>query len=210
MALFRAVVLSCLSGFLLISALAQSPVLPPFGRDTVLVYKSEIEDGAQNFVVRIAEFRPDRFIEWEDAKTQGTIFMPAASLESGRAFLNSKLFEAGMDTKGKNATTLWLSVRMFRDIVDKKRAKIGIDGIDTWVTLEGRDEIPVEVNRSLVQVSAIKTKDDRQSERWFYDSEENPILLKHSVRNYRQTLTSITTDRANTLRWIKGKKVPHP
>jgi hypothetical protein len=210
MTLVRVSLLTILLGFILVSARAETGGLPPFGKDTVLVYKTEIEDQVQKFVVRIAEFKPDRLIEWEDTKTQGTIFMPAASIESGKFFLNSSLFEAGVDTKGKNATTLWLSTRIYRDIVEKKKVKIGIDGIDTWVTLEGRDQIPVEVNRKVANIPAIRTLDERQSTRWFCDSEENPVLLKHSIRHFTQTLASVTTDQPNTLRWIKGKKVPHP
>ncbi len=198
---------SCL---LLLPIFAQAPGFPPFGRDTVLVYTSIIDDKPQKFVVRIAEFRPDRYVEWEDSKTQGTILIPAASLESAKTFVNSQLFDAGVDTKGRNTTTLWLSARMFRDIVTKKKAKIGIDGLDTWVTLEGREEVPIEVNRTVINIPAIRTMDERRSERWFYDSEENPILLKHSLRQYTQALTSVTTDKPNTLRWIKGRKLPHP
>jgi hypothetical protein len=54
---------------------------------------------------------------------------------------------------------------------------------------------------------AIKVSDDRGSERWFLDQEENPLMLKHTVRQFTQVLASITTDRPNTLRWIKGKKL---
>jgi len=32
-------------------------------------------------------------------------------------------------------------------------------------------------------------------------------MLKHTVRQFTQVLASITTDRPNTLRWIKGKKL---
>jgi hypothetical protein len=39
------------------------------------------------------------------------------------------------------------------------------------------------------------------------NSEDNPLLMRHQIRNYDQKLTSITTDRPNTLRWIKGKKL---
>jgi len=190
------------------SGLPQEKPLPPFGRDTVLVYKAEIEQNVSSLVVRIAEFLPDRFVEWEDNVTQGTIFMPSASVEDAKGFVNSRLFEAGVDTKGKQVTTLWLSRRIFRDLKQKKRVKVAIDSIDAWVTLDSVDQIPVEVNRTVMDLPAIKTTDDRQSVRWFLDSEENPLLLKHVLRHYTQVLASITTDRANTLRWIKGKKLP--
>lgn len=188
--------------------LPQAASVPPFGRDTVLVYKSEIEQNISSFVIRIAEFSPDRFVEWENSTTQGTVFMPASSVQNSRGFVNSSLFEAGVDTTGKQATTLWLSRRIFRELKERKKAKVAIDSIDTWVTLESDDQVPVEVNRAMVDLPAIKTVDDRQSVRWFLDSEDNPLLLKHVLRHYTQVLASITTDRPNTLRWIKGKKVP--
>jgi hypothetical protein len=47
-------------------------------------------------------------------------------------------------------------------------------------------------------------------ELWFLDSADNPLQVKLLSRNYVETLTSITTDRSNTLRWIKGKKLTDP
>jgi arginine repressor len=78
------------------------------------------------------------------------------------------------------------------------------------MTLEGSEKIKVEVNRTLMELPVIKVKDDRGSERWFLDSEENPLMAKQAIRQFSQTLASITTDRPNTLRWIKGKKLTNP
>ena len=63
--------------FLLCGAARAEAPIPAFGRDTVLVWKiaNEGEPNAGTFVVRIAEFLPNRFIEWENAQTQGTIYM---------------------------------------------------------------------------------------------------------------------------------------
>jgi hypothetical protein len=61
-----------------------------------------------------------------------------------------------------------------------------------------------------MELPVIKVNDDRGSERWFLDSEENPLLVKHAIRQFCQILASITTDRSNTLRWIKGKKLTNP
>ncbi len=188
----------------------QQGSLPPFGRDTVLVYKTEMDQEVRNFVVRIAEFSPDRYVEWEDSSTQGTIFMTAAAIQNAKGFVNSRLFEAGVDTKGKQVTTLWLSRHIFRDLKEKKKVKVALDSIDTWVSFDSEEQVPVEVNRTVLNLPAIKTTDERQSVRWFLDSEENPLLLKHVLRRYTQILASITTDRPNTLRWIKGRKVPKP
>jgi hypothetical protein len=186
--------------------------LPGFGQDTVLVWKTVNQDFSATLVVRIAEFSPNRFLEWEDANTQGTIFMPSTDIEGAKGYVNSKLFQAGIDSRGKNVTTLWLSRRVFNDLKEKKKAKLELDGVPCVLTYVADEHLTVEVNRTPMDLPVIKASDDRGSERWFLDNEANPLMLKHSLRQYTQTLTSITTDKHNTLRWIKGSKLanaPH-
>jgi len=181
--------------------------LPQFGRDTVLVWKIQNMDYESSFVVRIADFLPDRFLEWEDEQSQGTIFMPNRDILEAKGFVNSNLFNSGVDSKSKNATTLWLSQQAYRDLKTKKKAKIQLDGVTSLMEYVGDDQLAVEVNRSSMNLPVIKVKDDRGSERWFLDSEDNPLMLRHLIRKYDQTLASVTTDQPNTLRWIKGKKL---
>jgi hypothetical protein len=179
--------------------------LPPFGRDTVLVYKSSNEKEGP-FIVRIATFAPDRHIEWEDTTTQGTIFLPAKVVSAARALVNYQFFQAGVDSRSKDATTLWISQRVYREMKASPKVKFMIDGLSTTVTMLGNDHLTIEVNRTGRSLPVIKTKDERGAERWFLDDEGNPLLVNLLVRNYRQQLASITTDRANTLRWIKDRK----
>jgi hypothetical protein len=177
--------------------------LPEFGRDTVLVYKSSLENDV--LIVRVAEFAPDRYIEWEDATTQGTILMPAKAVSEARSFVSWDLFQAGTDTRGNNATALWLSRRIFHELKEKQKVKIGIESVPTAVEVIGSDQMAIEVNRSVRTLPVIKTRDEHGTERWFLDTEDNPLLVNFVTRNYQQKLTSITTDRPNTLRWIKKK-----
>lgn len=184
--------------------------LPAFGKDTVLVWNDQNQEYTAEFVVRIAEFLPDRYIEWEDGNTQGTIFMPNRDVFSAKGFASANLFSSGMDTRGKDATTLWLSRRIYQELKEKKKAKCDLDGVTAVLTYNGEGEIEVEVNRSILRLPVIKVADNRGGERWFLDQPDNPLMLKHTVRSYTQVLASITTDRANTLRWIKGKKLNNP
>ena len=188
------------------SALGQIPesALPAFGRNTVLVYKSSNENEAP-MVVRIAEFSPSRFVEWEDATTQGTILMPERAVDEARGYVNWQLYVGGVDTRSKNATTLWLSRRIFRELKAKPRIKMDMDSIATWVASLGNDQMTVEVNRKQHSLPVMKTRDERGAERWFLDSEDNPLIVNAIYRNYQQKLASITTDKPNTLRWIKKK-----
>lgn len=202
---------ACTFGFMIaLTCFPADQKLPEFSKDTVLVWDIQNQEFSSKFVVRIAEFLPDRFVEWEDETTQGTIFMPNRAVTQARGFVSARLFEGGVDTKDKKATTLWLSQQVFRDLKAKKRIKLPLDAIDSSLTLEGAEMLKVEVNRSLMDLPVIRVKDDRGSERWFLDNEENPLLAKHTVREFTQTLASITTDRPNTLRWIKGKKLTGP
>jgi PAS domain-containing protein len=136
--------------------------------------------------------------------------MSEKAVATARVFLNARLFEGGVDTKGKDATTLWLSRKAFTDLKAKGRLRLAIDSVDCWVSVEGNGAITVEANRVPVRLPVIHVKDERGAERWFLDSEENPLMVRHVLRQYDQTLASITTDRPNTLRWIKGRKLTGP
>jgi hypothetical protein len=188
---------------------AESPI-PRFGRDTVLVWTVKTQEDASTFVVRIAEFLPVRYIEWENATTQGTIKMSSNAVARARVFVNARLFEGGVDTKGKDATTLWLSQWAFRELKAKSKLKMAIDSVDGWMMLDGAGTMSVEINRTPTEVPVIRVKDDRGQERWFLDVEENPLMARHIFRAFSQTLKSVTTDRPNTLRWIKGRKLSSP
>jgi hypothetical protein len=184
--------------------------LPAFGRDTVLVWKLQHLDYSADFVVRIAQFLPDRYLEWENETTQGTVLMPGRDIEDAKGYINSSMFQSGSDTKGNRSTTLWLSRQIFQDLKANKKAKCQINGTMGFLAYMGKDTLAVEVNRVSQILPVIKVMDDRKEERWFLDQEDNPLMLNHRVRKFRQTLTSITTDRSNTLRWIKGRKLENP
>ncbi len=184
--------------------------LPEFGRDTVLVWKIKNMEYEADFVVRIAQFLPDRFLEWEDEQTQGTVFMPNQAILTAGSFINSSLFKSGADSRAVNATTLWLSRQIYRDLKEKKKVKCMLDGVQGSMKYGGEDQLVVEVNRSQMTLPVIKVLDDRGSERWFLDEEHNPLMVSHRLRKFNQTLTSITTNKSNTLRWIKGRKLANP
>ena len=181
--------------------------LPDFGQDTVLVWEIPMQDGIRNFVVRLARFYPDLFLEWEDARSQGTVFIPNRDILEAQGYVNKKLFESGRDIRSADETTLWLSREIFRELKEKKKAKCIIDRVPGRMTYEGEDTITVKVNGSPMVLPVIKVRDDRGSEKWFLDQMENPLMAKYTLRQYSQVLVDITTNRKNSLRWIKGRKL---
>lgn len=184
--------------------------LPVFGQDTVLVWSIVNQDYSSSFVVRIAQFLPDRYFEWEDSTMQGTVFIPQNAIQSAKKFMSVRLFQGGVETRGKDATILWLSQRAFRDLKSNGKIKLNVDDMAEWLTLAGTDQITIEVNKSPIILPVIKVAEERGTDRWFLDSEDNPLLVKIAVRKYSETLSSIRTDQRGSLRWIKGKKLLNP
>ena len=181
--------------------------LPAFGRGTILVWTTQNREFRSDFVIRIAEFIPDRFLEWEDGQTQGTLLMSSRDIQGAQGYSSSDLFKSGIDARARDVTAMWLSQKIYRDLKTKKKIKIYLDGVQGVVTLVGIDQMTIEVNKSKLVVPVIKVKDDRGSERWFLDQEDNPLMVRHLIRQYDQSLVSITTDKPNTLRFIKGTKL---
>ena len=182
-------------------------LLPQFGRDTVLVWETTTQGTTGDFVVRLAGFYPDLLMEWEDFRSQGTVFIPNEDILKAKGYTNKRLFKPGMDTRSENSTTMWLSRKIFLELKEKKKAKCDIDSVSGRMTYEGDGEIVVEVNGSKVELPVIIVQDDRGAERWFLDQEQNPLMMKYTLRQYVQSLVSITTNRQNTLRWLKGPKL---
>lgn len=205
-----AVALSLIAGVATAGGPSEESAIPVFGRDTILVYKIQNLDYNANLVVRLAQFLPDRYLEWEDDVSQGTVFMPGRDLEAAKGFINSSLFKPGSDTRGAGATTLWMSKDIFRDLKSKGKTKCAINGVTGLFTLLGKDRLEVQVNRSALMLPVIKVMDDRMEERWFLDQQDNPLMLYHRYRQFSQTLESITTNRTNTLRWIRGRRLENP
>ena len=182
--------------------------LPEFGIGTVLVWKVEGAEYEKSFVARLASFRPDRFFEWENETGQGTVLMPERAVADARGYEASSLFAVGKDIKTRNETALWLSRRVFTELKEKKTARWNLNGVAAKLSFIEERSVPVEVNRNIVELPVIVAADDRNAEWSFLNQPENPLMIRYEVRNYRQTLSSITTGASDSLRWIKGRKLP--
>ena len=182
--------------------------LPEFGLGTVLVWRIEGPEYEKSFVARLASFRPDRFFEWENEAGQGTVFMPERAVADARGYEVSSLFAVGKDISTRNETALWLSRRVFTELKEKKTVRWNLNGVAGKLSFIEEESIPIEVNRNVVQVAVIRAADDRNAEWSFLNQPENPLMIRYEVRNYRQTISSITTGAPDSLRWIKGRKLP--
>src|SRR5262249_30731514 len=102
---------------------------------------------------------------------------------------------------------LWLSKEIFQELAGAGRVRVKLDSIDSVMTLARREALTVMVNKEEVELPTLVVSDSRGGEWWFYDNAENPLFLKRTLRNFTQSVKSITTNRKNTLRWIKESKL---
>ena len=187
---------------------AEKSPLPEFGLGTVLVWKIEGPEYEKSFVARLASFKPDRFIEWEGEEGQGTVLMPESAVADAKGYEISSLFSNGRDKKTRNETTLWLSRRVFTELMGKKTARWNLNGVASKLSFIGEGSVSIEVNRNVTELPVIRAADDRNAEWSFLNLPENPLMVRYEVRNFRQSLASITTGAPDSLRWIKGRKLP--
>lgn len=187
-------------------AVEKSP-LPEFGLGTVLVWKIEGTEYENGFVARLASFLPERFFEWENETGQGMVSMSERAITNGN-YVTTSLFVVGKEKKTRNETTLWLSRRVFNELKEKKTAKWNLNGVTAKLNFIEEGSVPVEVNMKTEELSVIHAVDDRNTKWTFLNDSENPLLVRYEIRNYRKILASVTTGAPESLRWIKGSKLP--
>lgn len=182
---------------------AGSKIPLAFGRDTVVVWEMKTRASTYSFVVRLARFVPDRHFEWENLASQGTIHLDEKSLNQSDRYILSSLFDVGVDVEAKNSTTLWLSRKVFRQLKESGQTKVYLNGLKDEFKKVAEVDYPLMVNRESLPARALHLKDHRDNEWWFLDDEDNPLLLEYKTNHFHQKLKSVSTDRKNTLRWIK-------
>lgn len=166
-----------------------------------IVWDTDARGHASEFIIRIAQFSPDRHFEWESRAQQGTIRIPAQVLKESRRITFTRLFDNGVDIERADFLTLWLSEKIHQELKHQHRSKVTLDSIqDEFVLLETLS-YPLLVDKQPIAVPAIKVKDGRGAIWLFLDSVENPVMLEYQNRYYVQKIRFLTT-RGNILRWI--------
>lgn len=173
------------------------------GPNTVLVYQNRAGEQESQFVLRLARYHPDVFLEWESVNHQGTLHLFHKAVKEGKKFSFSQLFEIGVDTESKDVMTIWLSERMFRELTEKGKAGIEFNHLPLKMELEGEDTFQLTVDKQVREIPVIRVRDDRKGFWTFHKNPNNPILVEYVSPHYRQYLKSISTASKNSLRWIK-------
>jgi hypothetical protein len=183
---------------------------PLFGSDflvgpkSVLVYQSEDRQQKESqFVLRLARYRPDIFLEWESLSHQGTLHLYRKAVREATVFHLSSLFEVGVDLESEDAMTVWLSQKVYRELTEKGSSKIRLNRLPVRMRLTEEGTFTLTVDKQVVEIPVMYVEDDRKGLWTFYKNPENPLLVAYRSTYFRQHLKTVSTALTNKLRWIQ-------
>lgn len=170
---------------------------------TILRYNNYAQDRKTTFVVRIARYRPDIVLEWENLSDQGTVHLYRKAVEQGDGFTLAGHFQVGVQVESKDIMTLWLSRRSFEELRGQGKVSIKLNRLPLKMQLRDQGLFSLEVNKQSVELPVIHVTDDRRGQWTFYDNAENPLLVAYQSPYFRQELAAFSSGTDQKLRWIK-------
>jgi riboflavin synthase len=194
-------------GAITIVALLSASVLGgslPVRSQSVLVYQQVVAKKERPFILRVARFHPDAFLEWESTTAQGTVHLHKKAVEGGRRFCLERLFEPGVDNESSDTMTVWLSRRAYRELTEKGAARIDFNSLPLRLWIVEKRAFRLSVDKKPVEVQSFAAEDDRKNRWRLLEDPDNPLLLEYETPHFRQYLKSITTTAWPGLRWIKS------
>ncbi len=189
------------SAALILSSLEASPLR--FGPGTILIYENRAGEESNQFVLRIARFQPDIFLEWESVSHQGTIHLFQDAVEGARKLTLGGLFDPGVDAESKDQMTKWLSRETFEALKEGRELRMVLNSSPMRVSLTGRGVAELTVDGEVVEVPVIYLEDNRRGTWAFHANGANPVLIDYQNPYYRESLRQVFTNRPDSLRWIR-------
>jgi hypothetical protein len=174
-----------------------------FAAKTVLVYENQTGPESHRFVVRLARFQPDIFLEWESFSHQGTIHLRKKAVADANKLTVGGLFEAGVDVESKDVMTNWLPAGLYSSLIDQGKAKAQLNRRKITMQLVGEGARQLVVNQVEVEVPVLLIEDSQGSSWIVHKDPRNPVLIEYRSQHYHMQLKRISTSESNNLRWIK-------
>jgi len=175
----------------------------PAPAKAVLIYNSTVANKETQTILRVARFKPDIFVEWESVNHQGTIHLYQEAVEEGRKFILESLFDAGVDAESRDAMTIWLSGRMYKELKENGHARIELNRLPLKMKVVGTGTFDLMVDKQQRQIPVMTVEDERKNTWVFYDDADNPLMVEYKTPRYRKYLKSVSTSSWPGLKWIK-------
>ena len=194
---------SALGVSLLVGSAAATSTDLNFGEKTVLVFENRTGGDDHQFVLRLARFHPDIYLEWESFNHQGTVHLYRKAVSGAKRVTVGGLFEAGLDIESKDTMTNWLPTKVYQQVVEKGEAKVQLNNQNLKLRFVEEGVHVVTVDKVDVEVPVVHLEDDRKGKWIVHRNPQNPVLLEYESAYYQMQLKRVSTSKSNNLRWIK-------
>jgi len=174
-----------------------------FDEKTILVYENQTGEESHQFVLRIARFQPDIFLEWESLNHQGTIHLRKNAVVDAKKLTVGGLFEAGVDVESKDVMTNWLSVSLYRQLIQFGKANAQLNRHKIKMNLVREETRQLTVDKDQVEVPVVRIEDSQKGFWIVHKDPKNPVVIEYQSQHYHMLLRRISTSKSNNLRWIK-------
>lgn len=120
--------------------------------------------------------------DWElDERSHGAVFMSEEALNSATDLMN--YFKGGYSDL-EDKTSVWVSKKLFSEIKDGKKVKIGLDGGNHDIfELSGKDQFTIK-NKKTGQTIALPVlilKGENNNQIWIADDFTNRLIVKMDI-----------------------------
>jgi len=173
------------------------------GSNTILLYENKTAAKGMQFVVRVARYRPDLVVEWENEIDQGTAHVFSKAVAKAEDLTLSQLFEVGVDAESAEQMTVFLPDRLFAALKDKGKAKVKLNSVQAKLKLEGTGKHMLSLDGEQKELEVLLLSDTRRAVWAVLDNPEYPLIVKYKTQYFEQYLKSISTPDRASLRWIR-------
>ncbi len=170
---------------------------------SILLYENMAGTKKTPFVIRVARFRPDTVLEWESVSNHGTLHLFQNAVQKGQRWTLTRLFETGADIESKEVMTIWLSKKMFQELMGKRATKVKFGRLPLKLAVHGEGPYTVRIDGKAKKIPVIYLRDDRQGEWSVQKDADNPILVEYTSRYFQHSLKVVHTSDKGQLRWIR-------
>ena len=183
---------------------AQQAIRP--NAQTILIFVNQAGQKVSEFIVRLARFRPDIVLEWENSIDQGTVHLFRSAVSQQDGFTLSRHFEVGVHSESSDMMTLWLPDKVFDELSRKGSVKMKYNNLPLKLKKEGEATFRFRYNKRQIEIPIIQASDARRGQWSIWNNPDNPLVVQYESPYFKQHLKTMATTNRPMLRWIK--KVP--
>ncbi len=173
------------------------------GAQTIFIFVNQAREKVTEFIVRLARFRPDIVLEWENSIDQGTIHLFRSAVSQEEGFTLSRHFEVGVHSESADMMTLWLPDKVFDQLSRKGSVKMRYNNLPLKLKKEGRGTFRFRYNKRETEIPVILASDSRRGRWSIWDDPDNPLVVQYESPYFKQHLKTMAARNRPALRWIK-------